>query len=617
MKNLHIYNSNPIQNDFWGNGAIYHGYAGMPDDAGRVYSEELCAIEAERAAKMKLKIARSYYTWWAWDSKTDSWNWDNEIMTVFYKWLQRMKDANISVALNTGWWCPGDLLSNCHAGPSPFTVDGDWQACTEKYADWVSETVYQLVEVRGFTNIKILVLFTEPQRFAGKPLSEEMNPFQCWLDASKAAHNALVRDGRRNLIKLMGPNEGSTVTSEMLHWVAENSGDFLDIYSSHSYQFTAEIPYEYVKSGNGVISAGIAGGRAFKPITLKPNSEYTCEIKLFSEKEIESHPESRIIFGIFKDVGNNDVYYKGLPLGGISDDSLIYIKPEEVSTNEKTYKFTFKTSDEINGSVGMFYDIRTMSSSKISLMSVKDCCGNEVVENANFGKGLDDWTTLYCGGAFDAYSDWQKWCKTGMQYVPDNKAFCYDEYNVIYNKDFSRDNHGAEMCSTALAFMNCGVNFSLLWTIFDQQWPNNHTYNSDCFVDGDHRYGVMPNLLRSTVPYKNYYAFSLISKYVESGSKVYKGEGEQRLVTTMSVTKDGDITVIVVNRKDEADEFTINFENELGGIDIERHAFDPATCVPDEKAEIIGVDKIINNVTTAFSDSIPAFGVQVYTTIKD
>ena len=165
--------------------------------------------------------------------------------------------------------------------------------------------------------------------------------------------------------------------------------------------------------------------------------------------------------------------------------------------------------------------------------------------------------------------------------------------------------------------MNCGVNFSLLWTIFDQQWPNNHTYNADCFVDGDHRYGVMPNLLRSTVPYKNYYAFSLISKYVESGSKVYKGEGEQRLVTTMSVTKDGDITIIVVNRKDEADEFTINFENELGGIAIERHAFDPATCVPDEKAEMIGVDKIINNVTTAFSDSIPAFGVQIYTTIKD
>ena len=40
MQNLKINNINPVQEDFWGNGAIYHGYAGMPDSAGRVYNEE-------------------------------------------------------------------------------------------------------------------------------------------------------------------------------------------------------------------------------------------------------------------------------------------------------------------------------------------------------------------------------------------------------------------------------------------------------------------------------------------------------------------------------------------------------------------------------------------------
>lgn len=617
MKNLKILNNKPVCEDFWGNGAIYHGYAGMPDDSGRVYSEELCVLEAERAAKMKLKIARTYYTWWAWDHKTNTWNWDNEIMTPFYKWLQRMKDANISVALNTGWWCPGDILSNCHAGPAPFTVEGDWNASVQKYADWVSESVHQLIEVRGFTNIKILVLFTEPQHLSGKPLTEDMTPYQCWFDCSKAAHDTLVRDGRRDLIKLMGPNEGSTVTSDMLHWVAENGGDFLDIFSSHSYQFSAETPYKYIKMGAGLISAGIAGGRAFKSVKLNADSEYTAEIQLFSEKEVESHPESRIIFGVFKDVGNNDVYYQGLPLGGVTDDSLIYIKPEELDTEVKSYKFTFKTSDSVNGNLGMFYDIRTMACAKITLMSVKDSNGNEVVENSNFGKGLDDWTTLYCGGASDAYVDWQKWCNTGMQYVPKGKAFCYDEYNCIYNKDFSRDDHGAEICSTALAFMNCGVNSSLLWTIFDQQWPNNHTNNADCFVDGDHRYGVMPNLLRSTLPYKNYYAFSLISRYIDAGSVVFKGEGEHRLVTVMSVAKDGNITIVVVNRKEEDDEYTVNFEKSLGGISINRHLFNPATCIPDEKAEIIATDKVFENIANSLTDKIPAFGVAVYTTMKD
>ena len=617
MKNLKIFNSNPIQEDFWGNGAIYHGYAGMPDDSNRVYSEDLCILEAERAAKMKLKIARSYYTWWAWDKNTNTWNWDNEIMTLFYKWLQRMKDADITVALNTGWWCPGDILSNCHAGPSPFTVEGDWKASVQKYADWVSETVYQLVELRGFTNIKILVLFTEPQHLSGTPFTEDMTPYKCWFDCSKAAHDALVRDGRRDLVKLMGPNEGSTITSDMLHWVAENGGDFLDVFSSHSYQFTAETPYSYVKNGCGIISAGIAGGRAFKPIKLKPNSTYNAEIRFFAEKEIESNPESRIIFGVFKDIGNNDVYYGKFPLGGVSENSLIYIKPEETTTDIKSFKFTFETNEVTDGNIGFFYDIRTVSSVKFCYISLTDSEGNELVENPDFGKGLDDWTTLYCGGAFDAYADWQKWCNTGMQYVPKGKAFCYDEYNNIYNKDFSRDNHGAEICSTALAFMNCGVNFSLLWTLFDQQWPNNHTYNADCFVDGDHRYGVMPNLLRGVVPYKNYYAFSLISRYIDSGSVVYKGEGEHRLVTTMAVSKNGDVTVVVVNRKEDDDDFTVNFEESLGGISLNRHIFNPATCVPDEKAEIIGVDKVFDNIAESLTDKIPGFGVAVYTTMKD
>ncbi len=31
----------PVQTDFRGLGAVYHGFAGMPDDAGRVYTQEL------------------------------------------------------------------------------------------------------------------------------------------------------------------------------------------------------------------------------------------------------------------------------------------------------------------------------------------------------------------------------------------------------------------------------------------------------------------------------------------------------------------------------------------------------------------------------------------------
>ena len=44
MSNLKINNLKAVQNNFLGSGAIYHGYAGMPDDMGRVYTEEQCEI---------------------------------------------------------------------------------------------------------------------------------------------------------------------------------------------------------------------------------------------------------------------------------------------------------------------------------------------------------------------------------------------------------------------------------------------------------------------------------------------------------------------------------------------------------------------------------------------
>lgn len=618
MKQLRIENTKPVQEDFWGNGAIYHGYAGMPDDAGRVYTEEQCALEAKRATDMKLKIARTFYGWYAWDAEKKEWNWESERMQVFYRWLQRMKDGGITVALNTGWCSPGDINSSSWNGESPFHVPGDWEASLKNFGDWVSESLHQIVEVRGFTNVKIFVMFTEPQRYSGKPTIEGDTPYKLWRDGVRAAHEALVRDGRRHLIKLMGPNEGSTVTSDMVHWVAENADEYIDIYSSHSYQFTASVPYRYTKNGKGVVQASLAGGRICRSVTLKPDTDYTASITITFDHRVEKS-EGNILFGVFKDIDKNDIYDNGKPLPGVTADSVAAIDPGTLGDDWKTVSLRFHTdASTTSGKIGCFYDVKTPGSAWIgSLLLTETGSAENLVENGDFSSFFDGWTMLFCGGTIDAYADWYKWCKTGLQYVPNGKPFCYDEYNVTFDRDNSRPSHGAEICTSALAFMNAGVQSSLLWTVFDQQWPNNHTYNADSFVDGDHRCGVMPVLNRSLVPHLSYYAFTLISKYVDGeGTKVYEGFGTNRIQTTMAVSKAGEITVIVVNCKEEADDFTISFEQPIQA-DFNRHVFDPATCVPDERAEIIGTDRVIENVTNTLSDHIAAYGVTVYTTMKD
>ena len=618
MKNLRINNVKAIQEDFWGNGAVYHGYAGMPDDAGRVYTEEQCDIEFKRVTDMKLKIARTYYTWWAWDHKTNTWDWDNEVMTAFYKWLQRMKEGEVTIALNTGWWCPGDLSSNGFAGKSPFVVEGDFEQTVKNYGDWVSETYKQLVVKRGFTNVKIFVLFTEPQHY-----NENVDhfSFKRWLSCVKAAHNALVRDGYRDKIKLMGPNEGSTDTSIMVKWCAEYADEFLDIYSSHNYENSATISKKLVKTGETVLTISMAGGRICRTINLEPNTEYVAYIDLLLQKDSEESPKSVVHFGVYPDDGRNDIHNpNGFgPNVPLSDGSSISMKPSELTDEYKRYSISFNSGNNTSAVIGYFHDVKTASMSIVESIGLKKVgCNDNIVPNGCFENDYSGWRIFFGGCTKDPYLDWQKWSKTGLQYVPENKPYIFDEYNSAYIRDYSYDAHGAEICTAAISLMNAGVNSSLLWTLFDQQWPNNHTDSKNNFYDGDHRFGVAPILTRSLVPHKSYYAFSLLSKYVDgAGSKVYEGFGKDCLHTTMSVSKDGDVTIVVANCKDVSDDFTIEFDKPLEGFGFNRHAFSPENCKPNEKAEIIGIDKVFNNITNTLSDKISAYGVSVYTTHID
>lgn len=165
--------------------------------------------------------------------------------------------------------------------------------------------------------------------------------------------------------------------------------------------------------------------------------------------------------------------------------------------------------------------------------------------------------------------------------------------------------------------MNAGVQSSLMWTLFDQQWPSNHTYNGDAFYDGDHRCGVMPVLTRTLIPHRSYYAFTLLSRYTDgNGSKVYEGIGNDCLHTTMCVSPEGDTTIVVVNCKDIPDSFEVSFEQEVS-LCLNRHTFNPDTCVPTEKPEVIGIDKVFENVTTSIKDTIEPYSIIVYTTHKD
>ena len=295
--NIKIDLNNPVQTNFLGNNAVYHGYAGMPDKDGRVYSEELCDIEADRAAELGLRVTRTFYKWYAWENETKTWNWETERCQAFYRWLQRMKDRKIQISLNTGWCMPGDVNGKGWNPDTPFKYEATWTEQVKAYARWVSESIHQLVEVRGFTNVTYIELFTEPQYAVRiKELPDNKHAYELWADCAKAVTEQLIADGRRHLVKIIGPNEGSTSTSIMNKWVAENAADYVDIFSSHNYQdfITEEEPKP--DNDNAVIMT-LPGSKIQQVVGLEPNKNYllTFKIKLqIADRITTSGP---IIFG--------------------------------------------------------------------------------------------------------------------------------------------------------------------------------------------------------------------------------------------------------------------------------------------------------------------------------
>ena len=233
MKQIRIHNDRPKFDNWAGFGGVYHGYMFQPDDAGRAYTPEQCEEELRRVGEMRLRIARTYFRYdYTWNGTAH--DWQSVHIEAFAKWCAEMGKRGVDVAMQACWWCPMDLNGD-RKGESPFRIGtNDWNEMVRRYAVWVSDAVRELVVRRGLSNIRYLVLFTEPGYTSGK-LPEGKEQWECWLDCARAVNRQLTADGLRSLVKLVGPNEGSTATSPMIKWVAEREDGCVDIYSSHNY----------------------------------------------------------------------------------------------------------------------------------------------------------------------------------------------------------------------------------------------------------------------------------------------------------------------------------------------------------------------------------------------
>lgn len=235
MQRLYVHNEVLLE-DFKGVNGVYHGFAFMPDQIKKGMNDEDRKREFSRIKNMSLNIARTWYRpdWACGDNLGNNFNWQSEKMQAFYKWLDEMKNLNVDVALQAGWWFTRDTYFGKQEDSAASNAEKD----PERIAKWVKESLHQLIEIKKYTNIKYLVLFTEPLNYNSGIVPKGYTQAEYYEKVCRKIHAELVNAGLRDKVKLVGPNSGSTRTGEWVGWAKDKLNDVIDIYSWHAYNAT-------------------------------------------------------------------------------------------------------------------------------------------------------------------------------------------------------------------------------------------------------------------------------------------------------------------------------------------------------------------------------------------
>ncbi len=171
-----------------------------------------------------------------------------------------------------------------------------------------------------------------------------------------------------------------------------------------------------------------------------------------------------------------------------------------------------------------------------------------------------------------------------------------------------------------MAAFNAGVSAISCWQFFDQTWAGYYGSGGE-YKNGAQILGTVPSLYNSETPYPNYYALTLLSKYLDGeNGKTYDvsfSDSIPAVYITAVELEDGNWSFVVANMNQESVPVKINLEKALGGKEFCRYLYSPNTIKPTSAAKIITADKIFENVTESIVDTIPGGGVAVYSTIQN
>eukprot|EP01084_Bolivina_argentea_P161412 280987_1 len=247
---LEVDGSKVINDHFYGVGAVYHGFPYMNESIAHGMNATYLDLDFNYICSSGITIARTFFGQnWAMSNATDGvcydnqtaayiwtnkYNWDSDLMNSFYRWVSKLQSCNIDIVIAAGWnWQAHACCSAWDGNPACSCAPNPSNESILIYAQWFSEAIHQLIEVRQYTNIKYATFFTEP--IQPKPNGYYQN-ISLYAQILSTLNKQLINDQRRHLIKIVGPNSNFSC----IEWILNSPQkqiflDSFDIFSGHLY----------------------------------------------------------------------------------------------------------------------------------------------------------------------------------------------------------------------------------------------------------------------------------------------------------------------------------------------------------------------------------------------
>ncbi len=255
-----------ITEEFHGFGCNCLPMALMPESLGKGYSETLWELDKRRIINTRPNVIRLWFQLdWLITTRENYENgiydFDSQKMQSVYHYLDAFKTAGTEIEFNFGWKISKEV-AKWFSIPGYERPQDAAPADLNLFAKCCSATLKELIQNRGYSNIKYLTFYNEPNygmfEKAGDFWVPDHDPQPYYLKLLKTVTAQLRSDGIRDLVKLWGAEQSGSngVQLDWTKYMTENASDEIDVNTHHRYSFSYQELMDFFKAHKEAAKGG-------------------------------------------------------------------------------------------------------------------------------------------------------------------------------------------------------------------------------------------------------------------------------------------------------------------------------------------------------------------------